>query len=306
MTAAEADSALRAAAFARCRELMQRHAGAVPWAAIQAGFAFAGERIYLGSTPRGIHRPRQLQRGALSVKTTKPKQGRSARYDDTIAGDGFFSYAFQGTDPNNHDNRALRESFEAQTPLIYFYALVPAVYQILFPCFITGWDPQALRCELAVGTADELNRDADRRVIEPIERRYSTVAAKQRLHQAEFRELVLEAYGRRCAISNLPVPTLLQAAHILPDRDERGRPEVSNGLCLPTLHHSAYDRNLLGIDPDGGVHLADALLAEHDGPTLEHALKGFHGRRIHLPRQAEDRPDRDFLAKRFEAFRASQ
>lgn len=267
MPAAATDGILRAAAFAHCRQLMQRHAGAVPWAAIQAGFEFDDKRIYLGSTPRGIHRPRQLERGALSVKTTKPKQGQTARYDDTIAGVSFFSYAFLGHDPGNHDNTALRESFEDQTPLIYFYALVPGVYQILFPCFIAAWDPQALRCEVAVGTVDQLNRDdAQRRVIEPIKRRYSTVAAKQRLHQAEFRELVLDAYGRRCAISNLPVQTLLQAAHIIPDRDERGRPEVSNGLCLSTLHHSAYDRNLLGIDPDGGVHLADALLAEHDGP----------------------------------------
>jgi len=60
---------------------------------------------------------------------------------------------------------------------------------------------------------------------------------------------VLGAYDTRCAISNLPVPELLQAAHIIPDRDERGRPEVPNGLCLSTLHHTAYDRNLLGIDP---------------------------------------------------------
>ncbi|HNW35282.1 MAG TPA: HNH endonuclease, partial [Candidatus Ozemobacteraceae bacterium] len=38
---------------------------------------------------------------------------------------------------------------------------------------------------------------------------------------------------------------------ILPDDDERGAPEVSNGLCLCRLHHGAFDTDLLGIRPDG-------------------------------------------------------
>ncbi len=123
-----------------------------------------------------------------------------------------------------------------------------------------------------------------------------------RLHQAEFRELVLTAYGRRCAVSGLPVPGLLEAAHIIPDRDERGRPEVSNGLCLSALHHTAYEHNLLGIDGDGVIHISDVVLEQRDGPTLEKAIKAFHGARIHDPRHVEDRPNRDYLAERFEGF----
>jgi len=275
----------------------------VPWGAIQKGFEFEGERIYLGSTPRGIHRPSQVQRGVLSVKTTKPKQGRTARYDDVVGSDGYFSYAFQGNNPGNHDNTALRESFEDQSPLIYFYALVPGVYQILYPSYIIDWDPGALRCTVAVGSQQELAFVTE--VPKPekhIDRRYSTLEAKVRLHQAEFRELVIAAYDRRCAISGLPIQDLLQAAHIIPDRDERGRPEVRNGICLSTLHHAAYDRNLLGIDPDGQIQIAPRVLDQHDGPTLEMAIKEYHDHKIHFPRHAEDRPNRDYLAERFEQF----
>jgi putative restriction endonuclease len=162
-----------------------------------------------------------------------------------------------------------------------------------------------LRCTVGVGAASELTAGtALHQVREPIDRRYTTVEANHRIHQAEFRELVLGAYNRRCAISNLPVPQLLQAAHIIPDRDRRGRPEVTNGLCLSTLHHNAYDRNLLGIDPDGQIHIAESVVAQHDGPTLEAAIKEDHGRRIHLPRHAGDRPDQELLAARFEEFRA--
>jgi putative restriction endonuclease len=46
-----------------------------------------------------------------------------------------------------------------------------------------------------------------------------------------FRDAVLSAYGGRCAISHLPEPRLLDAAHIVMDADEQlGQPIVSNGL----------------------------------------------------------------------------
>ncbi|WP_295409675.1 HNH endonuclease [uncultured Thiocystis sp.] len=142
-----------------------------------------------------------------------------------------------------------------------------------------------------------------REATQPIERRYSAIEAKVRLHQAEFRELVLSAYGRRCSVSGLPIPELLQAAHIIPDRDERGQPEITNGICLSILHHTAADRNRLGIDPDGRIVIADSVLRQHDGPTLEAGIKGLHGQKIRLPRHDGDRPNRDYLAERFEAFR---
>jgi putative restriction endonuclease len=295
------DSRIRMAAMAHSAELMRVHDGAVPWPEIQRGFDVDGTHIFLGSTPRGIHRPTQMRRGVLSIKTTKPKVGRASRYHDELRSDGYFSYAFQGTDPNSHDNAALRESMEDNSRLLYFMAIAPGLYQILFPCFITDWNQNSLSCSVAVGGADPVTSTSPLRVAEGPERRYATIQAKIRLHQAEFRQLVLSAYSRRCAVSGFPLANLLDAAHIIPDRDERGRPEVPNGLCLSKLHHGAYDCNLLGIDADGLVHISDKILSQTDGPTLE-ALKGFHKTRIRMPREAADQPRRDFLAERFELF----
>lgn len=314
------DHEIRLAAFARCTRLMHDHGGAVPWYAIQEGFEFCSERVYLAGKARGIHRPRQMKRGVLSIKTTKPRKGRVARYDDALVGDGYFSYALQGNDPRNHDNTCLYEAFEDQLPLIYFYALVPSIYQILYPCYLMEWDPGNLFCTVAIGSQFELaypsevretatgqyevaQSSAAREPKSPIERRYSTIEAKVRLHQAEFRELVLSAYDRRCSVSGLPIPELLQAAHIIPDRDERGQPDITNGICLSILHHTAYDRNLLGIDPDGRIVVAESVLGQHDGPTLETAIKALHGQQIRLPHHERDRPNRDYLAERFDAFR---
>lgn len=83
------------------------------------------------------------------------------------------------------------------------------------------------------------------------ERRYASRLVQQRLHQATFREAVLTAYGGRCALTGLPEPRLLDAAHIVVDGDEGlGQPVVPNGLPLSKIHHAAFDANLIGIDPD--------------------------------------------------------
>jgi len=127
---------------------------------------------------------------------------------------------------------------------------------------------------------------------------------RQRLHQATFREAVLAAYENRCAISGLPEPRLLDAAHIVADTHEDwGQPVVPNGLPLSKLHHAAFDANLIGIDPDYRVHISGELLSMDDGPMFEQGIKALAGRTLRLPRRDIDRPDRDRLAQRFREFR---
>jgi putative restriction endonuclease len=137
-----------------------------------------------------------------------------------------------------------------------------------------------------------------------MERRYALRAVKQRLHQASFREAVITAYNGRCAVSRLPEPLLLDAAHIVPDKDERlGQPVVPNGIPLSKIHHAAFDAHLIGIDPDYHLHVLERLLAHNDGPMLE-ALKQLNGGTIRLPSRIKDRLDQDRLAQRFERFKA--
>ena len=124
------------------------------------------------------------------------------------------------------------------------------------------------------------------------------------MHQASFRDAVLSAYEGRCAISRLPEPRLLDAAHIVMDADEQlGQPVISNGLPLTKRHHAAFDAHLIGIDPDFRIHVSDRLLEIRDGPFLELGLKGIAGKLIDRPRRLEDRPDRDRLALRLEQFK---
>lgn len=302
--AEESDTLMRLAAFGRVRQLSELHAQLTA-RELSPGFTFAGERIPLMNPQRGIFKPRQM-RFLLSIKTVFPKPGARVWYDDQrkvhqqiFEGDETVDYAFMGKAPDAADNRWLREAFENRIPIIYFLGIAPGRYQAMLPAFVSGWDAKGLKAHIAFGLPEqgELVPPQD-----ALERRYALREVKQRLHQASFREAVVAAYKGRCALSGLPEPMLLDAAHIVADKDELlGQPVVPNGIPLSKIHHAAFDAHLIGIDPDYRVHVSEKLLIQHDGPMLE-ALKGLAGGKLHLPNRLKDAPDRDRLALRFERF----
>ena len=55
------DFAIRQAAFEHLDRLVALHGPVLPWSVIQQGFAFRGERVLLGSIPRGLHRPKLME-----------------------------------------------------------------------------------------------------------------------------------------------------------------------------------------------------------------------------------------------------
>ena len=306
MDEADRDMLIRMAAFGHVRRLGEIH-DHLSATELKPGFIFEGERIPLINPQRGIFKPQQM-RFLLSIKTVFPKPGGKVWYDDQRAvhrqifeGDETIDYAFMGQDPEAADNRWLREAFENQVPIIYFLGIAPGCYQAMLPVFISGWDVKALKARVAFGSPDEETLAPPETALE---RRYALRAVKQRLHQASFREAVIAAYNGRCAVSRLPEPLLLDAAHIVSDKDERlGQPLVSNGIPLSKIHHAAFDAHLIGIDPDYRLHVSERLLGQNDGPMLE-ALKRLNGVTIHLPSRIKDHPDRDRLALRFERFNA--
>jgi putative restriction endonuclease len=88
------------------------------------------------------------------------------------------------------------------------------------------------------------------------------------------------------------------------DADEAGEPTVTNGLSLCSIHHRAFDEDLVGVSPDYVVEVHPRLRDEEDGPMLA-LLQGAHGESILVPRRTALRPDRELLAQRFERFRAT-
>jgi putative restriction endonuclease len=308
------DLGLRQAALEHVRELQRRYDDLIPLQALGAGFTFEGRRISFGSFYSGIFRPRESSGpAALCLVTTPPKDGRPAPYEDQFDEQtGRFTYRFR--DPRSasaaalrdaeRDNNAMIAAHELTVPLIYFRGIFPAQYAVVAPVFITAVDrrERMVEFEAALPAIDTTEAGL---VSAPDLRRYATREALVRLHQHRFRAAVLRAYTHRCAVCSLREAGLLQAAHIIEDRDPRSSATVVNGISLCAIHHLAYDRNLMGIDPGGLVHIARRLLDEIDGPMLRSGIQGFHGAAILQPRRPAERPDPERLQLRFEQFQAA-
>ena len=302
-----ADTLMRMTAFTHVLKLSETQNN-ISAEELRRGFTFEGERIPLVNPQRGIFKPKQMQY-LLSIRTVFPRPGKRVWYDDQrqVHSQIFESreavdYAFMGTNPDAADNRWLREAFDNRIPVIYFLGVAPGLYQAIIPTYISGWDANALKARIVFGIQDQADYVAPESVSE---RRYALQTVKQRLHQASFREAVITAYNGRCALSGLPEQRLLDAAHIISDKDERlGQPVVPNGLPLSKIHHAAFDAHFIGIDPDYRLHVSERLLDLHDGPMLE-ALKQLDGGILHLPKRTQDYPDRDRLARRYEQFKVA-
>jgi putative restriction endonuclease len=267
---------------------------------------FRGERISFGSFQKGIHRPRQMiGSAALTLVTAPPVPGKQAPYEDELDIEGrAIVYHYRAGAIDQADNRALRAAYNEQVPLVYFLGIAPGQYMVVQPVFVTRDEPsnRVVLLEVGLPVADVQGQGI---VSSPDVRAYALREVRYRLHQQSFRRNVLRAYKHRCAICALREPQLVQAAHIVEDTEARGIAAVVNGLALCAIHHLAYDRNLMGIDPEGVVHIAQRLLKEKDGPMLREGLQGFHGAAILQPRRPEERPDPTRLELRFERFAAA-
>lgn len=243
---------------------------------------------------RGIWNPRDLE-ATLSVVSSP-----SGPYADQDVGSSLFRYDYRrGT--VRGDNTKLRRAYELGLPIILLRKLVEYnVYVPVFPVYVVADDRSARQFVLALDEGLRFLRDPLH--LSEQEKRYAERVVKQRLHQPEFRGRILHAYATRCAVCALGHGRLLDAAHIIADAQEGGDPVVANGLSLCKIHHAAYDTNLLGISPDYVVHVDRELLEESDGPMLQHGLQEMNERPLTVPTRPSDRPDRERLARRFEAF----
>jgi hypothetical protein len=92
-------------------------------------------------------------------------------------------------------------------------------------------------------TAEE---DAPFTLVEPQLRTRGTELLRPGQHRFKFK--VLERYGPACAVCDLDVVAVLDAAHLRPKR-EHGVDDARNGLVLCAVHHRAFDAGLFAFEP---------------------------------------------------------
>jgi putative restriction endonuclease len=295
------DDDIRSSCFASLDVLCARYGEDVPYrGGLDQGFPFRGSRVPFLSSQKGIFRAAaQSGPAALSIQTS----WRSP-YGDSQVETGYL-YAYRGGAIDQADNRALRTAGTLGVPIVHYVSTRPGHYKPLYPCFVVADDLEQRRVLVSPGKmVGPLDEQEPVVVDDPIEQRYVFRQTRVRVHQARFRGQVVPAYGERCAICRLKEARLLDAAHIVGDLDAGGEPVISNGVSLCSIHHRAFDHDLVGVSPDYEVRVSPRLLDEEDGPMLE-LLKGFHQQAIVVPSRSAWRPDRERLAARFDRFNAA-
>ncbi len=295
------DHSIRLAAFEWLEEQSDLHDDVLPYHLLTKGFEYQGRQVTLAG-PKGIWKPKMMQY-PISIITTS-----DGPYDDAFNKEGFLNYRYRGTDPYHPDNAGLREMMKKNIPLIYFHTIFKGKYIAVWPVYIIGDLPDQFSFTVAVEDKQLIKGDRAAKIMANDEqgtyfrRAYLTTTIKTRLHQKSFRERVLHAYRNQCSLCRLRHQELLDAAHIIGDKEDLGDPVVNNGLSLCKIHHAAFDKNILGISPDYEIKVRTDILHEIDGPMLKYGLQSLNDQRLILPVRKADWPDQERLEVRFGKF----
>jgi putative restriction endonuclease len=119
---------------------------------------------------------------------------------------------------------------------------------------------------------------------EPILNEIGLSLIPDRRRDLAFRESVIQAYERRCAVCGYDVrlgraEIGLEAAHIK-WWQVRGPDEVQNGLALCSTHHRAFDLGAIGLTDELTILISGEVNGQSWTRQLFHE---FNGRRIHEP-----------------------
>jgi putative restriction endonuclease len=209
----------------------------------------------------------------------------------------------------NRSNLALKKSGQAPTKqTMLAQDAVGAVPQRLWEALQHS---AVLRAELTQQLLDEFwpptMHDAIRQAIGlPGVVTHTVGAVLRGIRTPRFREEVLRAYERRCAICGYDgrlgdTPLGLEAAHIK-WYAWHGPDQVDNGIALCAFHHIALDAGALGLSDD--LHIL--VSCDVNGQTmLDEFIHHFAGQRLRLPQPSYPPPAPAYITwHRKEVFRA--
>ena len=293
------DAAIRSRAIQFVLALRERWV-AIPAAELQK-YSVAGARIFL-TGQQGIFKPADLSY-PLSITSTldspytdNPIDGKRVLYD-------FAPWS------REYENDGLKRCAEMKLPLIYFLQTKrkPVPEYIAFaPVLVMAWNDTAR--QFVVDLTESISSDSPAplhnrsdwtdaptaiREAPILEKQYAPTVVQRRLHQARFRNQVLSAYRERCAVCVLRVRPLLDAAHLIPDRDPKPTIVVSEGIALCATHHRAFDTNMMSFDSQYRV-VVDLPSEVQVGEGETSMLLAFSGRQLALPSNPDHRPIRAY------------
>jgi putative restriction endonuclease len=211
-------------------------------------------------------------------------------YADELSADGVLYHYPRTSRPPGRDRsevEATKAAGRLRLPVFVVTAGVPAASRDVQKGWVEGWDDDT---EVFLVTfaedvpAEPPSDDGASPFVFETEVTRSSRSVVDRPNQQRFKFAVLKLYGPACAVCDLAITELLQAAH-LRRKAEGGSDDPRNGLVLCALHHLAYDRGLWAIEPS-----SLAVRNQPGGPDAAQ-LRLTRGSLRHLP----NRPHEDAL-----------
>jgi predicted restriction endonuclease len=117
-------------------------------------------------------------------------------------------------------------------------------------------------------------------MVEADERQLRLATARPRVGQGTFRSRLLDAYGRRCAITGEHTEIVLEAAHIQPYLGPRSN-HPQNGLLLTKEFHALFDAGYVTVTPQHEIRVSPRIRAEWDNG---HRYYPFDNTPLRLPK----------------------
>ena len=214
--------------------------------------------IYRGAAGVWVDKKRTRRVAENEAGITVSVLHTGSSYPDDLTNDGLI-YHYPNTDrPPARDAaeiEATKEAGRLQAPVfVITYPSLNARLRNVFLGWVEGWD-DAREIFLITFDAERPSKlihevDEDEEPFQSTDS--SNKSAKQqamaRPGQQRFRFKVRLRYGDSCLLCGVNIPELLDAAHIRPKK-YRGSDDPRNGLLLCSLHHRAFDAQMLGIEP---------------------------------------------------------
>lgn len=164
--------------------------------------------------------------------------------------------------------------------------------------YCNDWEKLAYDVNVIISRFANRTKNDDIIIPEGKEVEYSV---RKRVNQSFFRQAVLASYEYTCCITGLTQVALLEACHIANwSEDVKNRLNPSNGLCMNSLFHKAYDNMLIGISADYVIHVSEQL---KDNSKAGIFIAQFDKQKIQMP--SKFYPNKDLLDIHYQKYVAN-
>ena len=118
---------------------------------------------------------------------------------------------------------------------------------------------------------------------------------KSRVNQSFFRKVVMQIYSNKCAVSNIDLPELLIASHIIPwSSNQKERLNPANGICLSPLYDKVFDRGLMTLTDNFEIKFSKKLILHSNKMYFEKFFDCYEGKSLNLPEKFH--PKQEFIS----------